>query len=215
MSVLPKFLCAALGLAAMLLVTCPQAQAEQQILDFTILADGDPIGHNIIAIDRQADLTTVKVSTAIEVKLAMITLFHFNLTAEERWRDGKLHYLMSQSNDDGTRHELCARMTNAGLQVESDGTVSRAPASIVPGTLWNPRVTDGSPVLNPVDGKQLAVTVKDLGQDTIKVHGLDTPADHYDLIGEKLEREVWFTRTGMLAKVRFRRMGADIVYELR
>jgi hypothetical protein len=69
--------------------------------------------------------------------------------------------------------------------------------------------------LNPVDGKQLAVTVKDLGMDTITVRGTDTPAHHYDLIGAKLKREVWFTRDGMLAKVRFRRMGADIIYELR
>ncbi|HTH96256.1 MAG TPA: DUF6134 family protein, partial [Stellaceae bacterium] len=122
MPISPKFLCAVLGLAVTLLIACPQARADQQILDFTVLADGDPIGHNIIAIHRQADLTTVKVSTSIVVKLATFTLFHFSQTTEERWRGGKLDYLASQSNDDGTRHQLCARMTGAGLQVESDGT---------------------------------------------------------------------------------------------
>jgi hypothetical protein len=57
----------------------------------------------------------------------------------------------------------------------------------------------------------MEVSFKDLGAETITLAGQQIEAQHYRMVGDE-ERDLWFDPQGRIAKVAFRRYGADIEY---
>lgn len=184
-------------------------------LDFTVLRGDDEIGRHEMLFRREGDELSVDVRTRIAVKVLFVTAYRFEHDGQELWRGGRLVRLDSTTNDDGTRHALHAEATGAGLRVSGDGRDSDVDGTIVPASLWNEGVLRGGSILNTLDGRAMAVTVQDLGPETVNVRGRPVEARHYRVAGE-LERDLWFDSNSVLVQVRFPgRDGSVIRYELR
>jgi hypothetical protein len=68
--------------------------------------------------------------------------------------------------------------------------------------------------LTPLTGKQMPVSVDNLGEEAIRAHGAETRALHYKVMGE-LQRELWYDRSGTLVQVKFKAKDAsEILYVL-
>ncbi|HSV28569.1 MAG TPA: DUF6134 family protein [Candidatus Omnitrophota bacterium] len=207
------------ALAALTLLLGAAADAEPRpdhAESFTVLRNGDPVGSHTIEIRPGEAGTTVDIATNVVVKIAMIPVYRFEHRGSERWRDGRLLAMSSQTNDDGTRHSLDVRDTgNDVLDVVGDGQRNSVGGAIVPASLWNRATVAQTILLNTLDGRRMAVTVQDLGSEAVMVRGQARPARHYSLTGE-LQRELWYDESGLLVQVAFKgRDDSDIRYVLR
>lgn len=184
-------------------------------LHFTVIRNGETIGHNTLDFSQSADRLEVRVRTAVAVKIAFITAYHFNHEATETWQNGRLWSLASRTDDDGVKHELRVQAENGALQVDGDRKRSEAPAAIVPASLWNRDIVASRMLLNTLDGSQMAIQVEDAGMEQVRVAGATVAARHYRLTGD-LQRELWYDESGALVQVRLRaKDGSDVLYAIR
>jgi Family of unknown function (DUF6134) len=165
--------------------------------------------------ERTGDTVGVKIATAIAVKIAFITVYRFEHSAHETWKADRVVALQSKTNDDGTNHKVDVAISGGTLLVNADGQETRIDPNIVPGSLWNIRLLKQGLVLNSLDGSQMPVTVKDLGDERIKVRGAAAQAHHYHIDGG-LKRDVWYDANQTLVRVMFAaKDNSSIVYELQ
>ncbi len=207
-----------------LLIAGPQAWAlpsraalpgKAQRLDFTVLRNGDQIGHDIISLDPQGDTLTVDVETHIVVRVAFVPVYRFEHKGSEIWRDGRLVGLISRTDDDGTKHQLAVRGEGAGLRIDCDGKTSDSGQALIPASLWNIDLVRQSVLLNTLDGTQMNVRVEDLGPEPVEARHATIQARHYRVSGG-LTRELWYADDGGLVRVAFSGSdGSHITYVLQ
>ena len=179
------------------------ASAPETHLDYTVLRNGDPVGHHQVDVIREDGGETVSIQTNIVVKVAFVPVYRFEHQGREVWHDGRLVTLRSTTNDDGDKHTLDVRAEGDHVDVTGDGVRTQAASGIVPASLWNAALVHQSVLLNTLTGKQMTVQVADLGEDTVRVHGGPARAHHYKVTGE-LERELWYDTAGTLVQVQFK-----------
>jgi hypothetical protein len=184
-------------------------------LSFTVLRNGDEIGSDVLTFDRQSDRLVVHIKTDIAVKIAFITVYHFQHRSREVWTNGQLTYIESTTDDDGTKHSLRAEAQRGELVVDGDNKRSVVPARIVPASLWDHDIVTSRTLLNTLNGTQMAINVSDRGPEQVMVRGRSTTARHFVLTGQ-LERELWYDDAGMLVQAKFKGSdGSNIIYALR
>ena len=208
-----RLIAAALGM--IIALPALAASAPSQPLAFTVLRNGAPVGSNTITFLQTVAGLQVDVKTAIVVKIAMIPVYRFEHEGHEIWQDGHLVSLRSTTNDDGTPHQLAVDAKGDMLDVKGDGYTGLAALGSIPGSLWNPAVPRQSTLLNSLDGKLMQVVTKDLGEDSITVHGSATKARHYVVEGD-LKRDLWYDSEGTLVQIPLKaKDDSDILYVLR
>jgi len=157
-------------------------------LDFDVIRKGKDIGDHSYKFSGSANALSVQVTTDIIVKVPIIrtTAYSFKHNSVEKWSGNKLVKVSSETNDDGTPHQL-----NTGGN------------GVLPASLWNIDAMHDGKLLNTVDGTIMPVRVSDLGAETIPVKGGQIKAHHYRL-SQGLSRDLWFDNEGNLARVAFK-----------
>jgi hypothetical protein len=186
------------------------AAARADSLSFTIFKENDPIGHDSYMIDRSGDQTTVKVETQTDVKVLFLE-FHYRQDRTEVWRDGKLQSLVSDTNDDGTKHHVEVKRDGEAIAGVADGAKKSVPGSTVPFTLWTREFLHAPQMLDVSDFDQLKVGIEDKGADQIAVDGKSVATHHYHLTGD-LSWDLWYGPDDILLKTAFRRRGYPISF---
>lgn len=208
---------AALAIAAALGVIGPASAATAPTgdLSFTVLRNGDRIGTDVLSFEKRSNQMIVHVKTDIAVKIAFITVYRFTHRSREVWTNGRMTFIESRTNDDGTHHTLHAEARNGELVVDGDNKQSIAPAQIVPASLWDHDIVKSRTLLDTLNGTQMTINVRDLGPEQVMVRGQPTTARHYVLTGQ-LNRELWYDNRGVLVQAKFKGSdGSKIVYALR
>jgi len=200
----------AAALAVLFVLSFGTAAAKAESLVFTIFKEDDPIGRDVYSIDKNGDLTTVKVEMQTDVKLLFLD-FHYRQDRTEVWRGDRLESLVSQTNDDGTKRYVELRRDGDSLVGTVDGTKKTLPGSIVPFTLWSPAFLKASTLLDVSDTSQMKIGVQDKGVDQLTVNGKSIAAHHYHLTGD-LNWDFWYDADGLLLKTTFRRSGYPIAF---
>lgn len=181
-------------------------------LAFAIVRKGDSIGTHVLTFEPAGDRLTVNVAADIAVSLGPIVLFRYRHRATERWENGQVMSVDSETNDDGTR--VTARMWREGgpLLVESTGTPRyTAPPDASPATHWNRTMLNG-PLINTQNGKLMRPTVTPLGTGTIP--GYNRPASGFSLRGDA-DLDTWYDSVPGWVGLRFNgKDGAEIRYQL-
>ena len=187
---------------------------------FEVDREGDKIGATTIDIDRQNDVTTVKLATSISVKVMFIEAYHYEHASTEIWRSGQLISYKSQTDDNGTKHtvEVGPGSSPDKLSLTVDGKRSDIAKTFAPASLWSRDVVNRSDLFQTDNGKRLSIKVKDAGEETLVVRGVKRQTHHYKISDKtpgEFDRDVWFD--GDLL-VRMKLLGSDrstIVSDLR
>lgn len=184
----------------------PAARADS--LAFTIYKEADPIGHDVYSIDKNGDATTVKVKTQTDVKVLFIE-YHYRHERTEVWKGGLLDSLLSDTDDDGTKHHIDLYRNDGALAGSADGAQKTIPGDTVPFTLWTNAFLKHTALLDVTDFAQMKVAVEDKGADQVKVGDQSVATHHYLLTGD-LKWDLWYSADGMLLKTAFKRRGYPI-----
>ncbi|HXW24696.1 MAG TPA: DUF6134 family protein [Xanthobacteraceae bacterium] len=185
--------------AALLLGASLSAGAAPETIRFAIMRNGEQIGTHTIEINRGAHETTVTSATELVVKVLFVTAYHLQQTGSERWVNGRLVALATQTDDNGTLHKVSVALKPAGLEVEADGKTSTVDKSMMPATLWNPEMMKRTSVLDPQDGQVVAIEVTDVGAEELTLDAHTVKARHFSIKG-KFTQDVWYDEHGRLVQ---------------
>ena len=178
-------------------------QAAPQTLEFEIAHDGDVVGHHRVTFRRDGDKLIVHSELEIEVAVLFLTVYRYQQTRDEVWRNGKLIALTSTADDDGTPHDIKgAAGPDGGITVTSGKESWTLPAESVPASYWNiSMVTARGPLVDSLSGKLLHQRVVKLGRETVRAGGRNILATHYRLEAKR-PRDVWYDASGRWVKMR-------------
>ena len=205
----PGTRCQSVYFGAMLLAALPgtlattaSAQTVPQTLVFEIAHEGDVVGHHRITFRRDGDKLIVHSELEIEVDVLFLTVYRYQQTRDEVWRNGKLVALTSTADDDGTPHDIKgAAGPDGGITVTSGKDSWTLPAESVPASYWNiSMVTAKGPLVDSLSGKLLPQRVVKLGRETVRAGGRDVVATHYRLEARRT-RDIWYDANGRWVKM--------------
>ena len=179
---------------------------------FSIVRKGGAIGTQVLTFEPDGNRLTVHIAVDIAVTLGPIVLYRYRHRATERWEDGRVTGLDSETNDGGTKDHAKMWWDGESLIVEgSGGPRYVAPPDASPATHWNRKMLDG-PMINTQQGKLLRTTVERLGMDNGPSGG-SALADHFALRGD-VDMDTWYTPAPRWVGLRFTgRDGVEIRYE--
>lgn len=206
------------GLAIMSSAAASPPAATKIDRVFDINRSGDKIGTETIDLEQQGDTLTVKTKTAVSVKIMFVEAYRYESSSSEVWKGGQLITFKSQTNDNGTRHQVKVTAMPDKLTMEADGKHSDLPKSAVPVCLWRKETIREPDAFEPDTGNRLSLKVTDLGPDTVTVNGVTHQAHHYkikDTLKGSYVRELWYDGDML---VRTQLIGSDnsvVVTELR
>jgi hypothetical protein len=171
----------------------PAAKTEAGTqLVYAVTRDGSPIGRTIVDVDRSGDTITVTSKTDIEVKV-IIVLYRFKQDVTETWKGEQLVSFKSQTDDNGTSHDVSITSSPKGLSIVADGKTSSAPTGAIPASFWSMRFTKAKALIHPDNGRVMNISMKDLGPDQITMGGAPRQAQHYKVsAGKDYERDLWY-----------------------
>ena len=178
------------------------AQVVPQPLEFDIAREGDVVGHHRVTFRRDGDKLVVHSELEIEVRVLFFTVYRYQQTRDEVWRNGELIALVSTADDDGTAHDIKgAAGPDGGIKVTSGKDTWILPAESVPASFWNiSMVTGKGPLVDSLSGRILHQRVVKVGQETVRAAGRDIVATHYRLEAKR-PRDVWYDASGRWVKM--------------
>ncbi|MBN9496086.1 MAG: hypothetical protein J0H39_04985 [Alphaproteobacteria bacterium] len=194
-----------LALFAALVLSWPAAAAPPT-LEFDVLRDGAPIGKHRVTIERDGTETRATIEIDMAVRLAFVTVYRYTHRSTELWREGRLVSLDARTDDNGTRTQVSARATDAGLAIDGSGGRYDAPAETVPTSYWNREKVMRSPLLDTQSGKLIDVSAMALAA--------DANGTRYRLAGD-LEADLVYGPGGDWTGLSFSARGARIDYVRR
>ena len=180
-----------------------QAVAQTpQTLEFDIAHEGNVVGHHRISFHREGDKLAVHSELKIEVDVLFLSVYRYQQTRDEVWRDGKLIALASTADDDGTPHNINGQAGPDGIRMTSGRENWMLPPNSVQASFWNvSMVTEKGPLVDSLTGRILHYGVVKLGQETVRAGGRDIVATHYRLETTR-PRDVWYDASGRWVKMR-------------
>lgn len=127
---------------------------------FAIMRKGKQIGkHTISFSGTPADLT-VDVDISIRVAFGPIPLYRYRHHNTERWVDGRLFSMQSETTENGDEFAVSARAVDGGVRVDGMQGEKRLPASIIPTTYWNKGTITANSLLDSQRG--IPLTIEDV-----------------------------------------------------
>jgi hypothetical protein len=184
------------GAAAAALLPALPARACQPFpadgeIDFMVLRHGQVIGGHRIRFTR--DSGDLVVRSDIEVRLSLLgtTLFRFVHHAEEVWREGWLHAVVSDTDDDGARYRVRAERVDGIFQGKVNGAAFTVSGYIIPASLWHRDTPAVEILFDLVDARPKVIRGRLLGEEEVRSRGRAVTAKHYVLTGQ-LQRELWY-----------------------
>ncbi|MCG8503206.1 MAG: DUF6134 family protein [Sphingomonadales bacterium] len=200
--------------AAPLLTAARDAATSDYLHD--IVRKGKTIGMHQIAFSEDDGALVVDIAIKMKVKIAFITVFRYEHSNREIWRDGRLQSIRTRTNDNGKKYDVEGVRLDDRFEVTVNGTTLSHNRDIVPSTYWNPALLDQAELLNTQTGKAMAVTISELGPDTVRTPTGETAAHRYR-IEEIGPIDLWYDAAGCFLKLSFqasrRGEGSWIDYE--
>src|SRR5579862_6351045 len=143
-----------LVLGALIVASAAAAKTEPgaATMNFIVMRNGNQIGTTTMRISRDGAGTLAEIVTHIEVKIAYITVYHYDQNETESWVDGKLVAMNSETDDNGRQHKVSVTRSGDTLSVDADGKVAEVDPAVIPVSLWNASLMRQTTAISPLDG---------------------------------------------------------------
>jgi hypothetical protein len=190
---------------------------ESRKIVFQILRNGDNFGtHSLVFSRNDSGETVVDITIDMAFSLGPITLFRYEHSNQEIWKDNALLALRAQTNDDGKDYFVEAEWAADKVDVSytADGAASRyeAPPGLYSTSYWNPVTVQADQLINTQKGLVEDIKVTKLEPKTIDVAGQPRMADGYR-VEAVVPITVWYDqKTSQWVGLDFKVRGSDMSY---
>lgn len=180
---------------------------------YTITRNGDPIGTQKLEFLRDGDnRLTVITDVEIDVHMLGLSFYKFTQHTEEKWQDGVLQALQSQTNDDGEERNVDLQRDGDRLKGSYNSKQRDVPGNLIPSTLWHPDSTKQKTVLDTVRARQHQVVVADKGEAALALPVGQIEARHFSFTGE-LNRDVWYGPDGIILQAEMKAKDGSVILQ--
>jgi Family of unknown function (DUF6134) len=194
------------------LINGPGDSADRR---FSLLYKGHTIGRHVVrSVPAIEDL---RVSTEIEVtvKRLFFTVFSYSHRSEERWRDGRLMALKSQTTEGGQTLSVDGAVVAKGFRVVGkEGPFIAPPAALTSNCLWNAAILQQEAVIDAQHGGVIGLSVRQLAGEDIVIAGRLMAARRFRFITPDLAGTLWYDDAGRWVSGALERDGATLQYRL-
>lgn len=192
------------------------AASADQTWDFRVFLDDKEIGTHrfeLIERDGQRRLTS---TASMKVKLLFVTAYTYDHHDVEYWQGDCLSRLTSTTDDNGGKYQVDVLRRDGTTVVQTLEGTQRLGECVLTFAYWNPAMLRQTRLLNSQDGELVEVTIEDAGADSIVVRGVETAARRYELRGEKLAIDLWYSpQSEWLALESTTPRGQKLIYKLK
>jgi hypothetical protein len=203
------------GLAFLLaLATVPPAFAGTGTWNFRVLLDGREIGHHSYQLRPDGGGVELRSEARFDVRLLFISAYRYRHDAIERWQDGCLRGLESETVTNGERVAVSARDVGGRLSVERPGATDTHAGCIFSFAYWDPRILEATALLNSQTGELVPVMVERLGTEPMTVQGRELPTTRHRITGTGLQIDLWYADRRWVALEALTEGGRRLRYEL-
>lgn len=162
-------------------------------LRFSVFYKDSQIGAHTVVFTPETGGTRVSTELVLVVKALFFTVFSFSQSSEERWRDGRLVYLKSETVEDGEKLSVEGASVPQGFRVLSkDGPFIASANTLTSNCLWSPAVLEQATVIDMQHGGIIGLSVRKLADEQIVVLGRQVPTSRYRFITPYLAGSIWY-----------------------
>jgi hypothetical protein len=192
--------------------------AETEVRQFNVSVDGKASGKYTMKLTQGDDgVLTVVCEAQVKVKVALVTAYHYDLTAIEEWKDGRLVRLRSRCDDDGKKYEVTATAGERGLDVKVNGRAKtvRADAYLTTACcLPDAKRRDGDlPLMEADNGQEIDGKIREVSSGPMNVVGESVNVTRYRLTS-LVAHDVWYDGAGRQVRQEWTEDGHKTVLEL-
>ena len=194
--------------------------AVGEAIVFDVYRNGDTrFGTHALRFSQDGEDLLVSIDIELRAGLGPITVFRYEHQSTERWRNGQLVGLRSETLKDGDTYQVSATRNGDSLDVQGDvpdaGPVElEFPLNILPSSHWHGYQTGAYDILNTEHGDELDVTVEYLGEEMLEADGQRINTRRYRLISD-LTVDLWYDENGRWAGCEFEARGQTVRYVRR
>lgn len=200
-------------LGAAVLGTAP---ADASITDyrFDVLLDDARVGSHAFRVERDDDgIRRVDIEAAFDVRVLFVPVYSYRHRNVERWADGCLVGLESETDDNGRSLAVRARPADDGLRVDAGGADQALEGCVRSFAYWDRDFLQAERLLNSQDGSMVDIDVQGPLPSTFRADGVDLAAERFRISGEKnLVIDVWYAADGSWLGLETERKGRTIRY---
>ena len=192
------------------------AAAAPADIHLNVSRKGSPIGTHVIRFSQTG--STLKVTSQIDlrVKVAFITVYSYQQTADDDWENDVLVRTRIQTNDDGKETLVQAEARDGQLAVQGPaGSATTQLGAMTDISFWNQAITKGPALVDSQTAELIKIQVEGGAKERIMVRGQAVEALHFSMTGTKgRSGSVWYDDAGSLVKAVVTTRGETLEYEL-
>ena len=149
-----------IGVGIFLLMNAFSASAsEKQFeLNFDVFLNGKLMGWHSYKVSESQGHMEVESKTQLRGRIFVIKRVDYTHQSNERWSDGCLHSLNSETKSGKKKTTIEGTLTNDGFVVKQNGSSLLLPACTRTFAYWKPDLLQADFLLNPDTGQHLPVT---------------------------------------------------------
>jgi hypothetical protein len=170
-------------------------------LDYVIKRNGDPIGSHVIAFKRDKGDLLVDTTIKVAVRIMFVTVYRYEKTARETWRDGKVVAYRADTNDDGDPIKGRVGLGPKGLVAQGPKGRVIAPSGTMISGYWNIATVKQTALIDSENVTLVPIEVQGGEPANITIGDRKFTTRHFRITGE-LARDLWYGRDGLLIKMR-------------
>lgn len=189
------------------------AASEPSDTCFRIDMDGERVGQDCLVFRRTDGALYVRRSILIEVSYAGLTVYRYRHEGRERWRDDRLQFLESWTDDNGRRFHVRAKRDGNGLRVDNGDSDYSVRGEVIPTSYWNAELVNQSRLLDTQKGILRDIDVSDRGTMELSIPTGSTTVDVYQL-SDELTLQVGYGSGDQWRWLQFERSGYTFEYRL-
>ncbi len=188
----------------------------EQSWHFMVYLDDSHIGYHRFTLRHNGNEQVMTTTAVFDVKFMLFTVYSYRHDNTEIWKGDCLKQLSSTTNDNGD--SLFVRLNQQGedIHIQTQNAFNLVNTCVRSFAYWNPRLLNTDQLLNSQTGELVTIEFKYLGRDTFKLNNSSIDAEHYQLQGENLEIDLWYSPDNQwLALQSTTENGSKLRYELK
>jgi Family of unknown function (DUF6134) len=173
---------------------------------FDVHRAGARIGSHRVTFSATPQGIRAVAEVGLTLELLSIAVFRFRYSSQSLWRDGHMHFLRAEANDDGRTSKVEAERRGGLVEIRNDQVRTTLAAPLFPTEHWSAAVLKENRVLNTLTGRLNTVRIEPNGSNMVTTERGNVAAFRYTYHGD-LRTDVWYDGKGRWVKMRF--MGND------
>ena len=189
------------------------APASPGRVEFEVLRDGQPFGRQSVVVSKLDGALVAESAADLKADFGPITVFRYQQTCRETWRDGGLANLSCATTKNGRRTAVEGARDGDSIRVSVGRSRVDFPAQTLPSAWWTKPPIAAYDMINTETGQRLPVQVTRVGRETVATGNRQVQAEHLRVTGS-LTVDLWYDDAGHWVSCAFVASGQRMTYRL-